>query len=484
MNEKEKSLTKNTIFYVLYNILNIIFPLATGIYSARVLLPDAIGLVEFARNFVEYFVILSFLGIPTYGLREISKYRHNKEELSKIHSELLVINFISTCFFGLVYLIIIFSVPTYRNEIWLFLLVGLLIALNTLNNTWLYEGLEEFKFMSIRNLIFKLVSFLCLILFVKEKNDYLWYASITVIGTAGNYFINILYAKKYVKFSLKNLNLKRHMKSIMYLVVVNLAIEIYMLVDITMLGFMCEKKNVAYYSYGIKIHRILIQVINAFTVVVVPRLSLLYKQKKHEMFNLLLSKTFKVIVIIGIPLIIGIWFVSHYFVCLLYGDVYITSSTVLKILSFTLIISPIGYLLGSRVMLATGHENKMIIPVFIGAVANVICNILLIPKMSEIGAAIASVVGECIVMIIYLLISHKHFKIVKVKKTIINVGIACAIMSLYLGLMSQFDFLPIVKYSIDVVGAVIIYFATLLILKEDIVLDIKNKLLGKIKKVF
>ena len=99
-----KSLTKNSLFYMLYNILNVIFPFFTGIYVARILLPDNIGIVETARNLAQYFVIFSFLGIPTYGLREISKARKNREELNKIYSELIVINTISTIIFLFLYM--------------------------------------------------------------------------------------------------------------------------------------------------------------------------------------------------------------------------------------------------------------------------------------------------------------------------------------------------------------------------------------------
>lgn len=480
MNKKEKSLTKNTIFYIIYNVLNILFPLITGIYASRILLPDSIGLVESAKNIVQYFVILSFLGIPTYGLREISKYRNNKNELNKIYSELFIINFVSTFIFSLIYLILIFSVQEYKDNINLYLLAGLLIFLNFINNSWLYEGLEEFKFISIRNFIFKVVSFLFLIIFVKDKSDYLYYALVTVIGTAGNYILNIINSRKIVNLSFKNLNFKRHLKPIMYLVFVNLAIEIYSLVDITMLNIFCQKSNVAYYSYGIKIHRILLQVINTFTMVVVPRLSLMHKNNKMNEFNILLSKTFKIILLLGIPLIIGIWFVSDYIICLLYGDSYITSSYVLKILSLSLLISPIGYLLGSRVMLTTGHENKMIIPVSIGAVTNILFNILLIPRYNETGAAMASVIGEIVVMIIYLVLSNKKFKLVNIKKSVYNIILSSIIMLMYLVCISCINLDLMVKFILEVIGAIIIYFLILVINKEENTIQVYNRLKKKV----
>lgn len=87
---KEKSLTKNSIYYVLYNTLNILFPFLTGIYVSRVLLPNDIGTIRYAQNTAQYFVILSFLGIPTYGMREISKSRNNRNVVNQIFSELFI----------------------------------------------------------------------------------------------------------------------------------------------------------------------------------------------------------------------------------------------------------------------------------------------------------------------------------------------------------------------------------------------------------
>lgn len=476
--KSNKSLTKNSLFYIIYNILNIVFPFVTGVYAARILLPDDIGMIESARNLVQYFVILSFLGIPTYGLREISKNRNDKDELNKIYSELIIINFISTCFFGIVYLIIINSIPAYRDGYILYLLTGMLIFLNIFNNSWLYEGLEEFKYITIRNLIFKIVSFIILILFVKDTNDYLIYASINIIGTAGNYILNIIHSRKIVKLTTKNLNFKRHMKSIIYLVVVNLAIEIYMLLDITMLSFLCEKSKVAYYSYGMKIYRILYQIINTFTIVVVPRLALLFKENKKQ-FDELLTKTYKIVLIIAIPMILGIFAVSDYIICLLYGKTYLSSSYVLKILSISLVISPTGYLLGSRVMLITNNEKKMVIPVAIGALTNIILNSLFIIKFNEIGAAAASVISEFIVMIVYILISKKYFKLVNIMGTIKKIIISSIILLIYLLLMS-FITHTLIMYIIDIVGAIAIYSLSLIILKEKIVIEFLEKFKCKI----
>ena len=399
---KEKSILKNTIYYLIYNILNLLFPLVSGIYAARVLLPQNIGEVTYSQNIVQYFIVLSFLGIPTYGVREISNVRKNKEELNKVYSELFFINFISTLFFGVIYFILVLNIESFRENLRLYSIMGVLLFFNIFNINWLYEGLEEFRFISLRNIIFKSISMLLLVCFVKENSDYLKFAVITIIGTVGNYLINIIYSRKYVNFIFKKLSFRRHMKSILYLMSVNIAIEIYTLVDISMLGFFCIKEVVTYYFYGNRIYQMLLQVINTFTMVIVPRLSYLYAEKKEKEFNELLTKGVKLIFLLGLPMIIGIQYTSDDIIILIYGDKYITSANVIKLMSILLILTPIGYLLGSRVLLITKNEKKMIVAVSFGAISNTIGNFILIRYYEEMGAAISTTLSEILVMLIYI----------------------------------------------------------------------------------
>lgn len=471
---KEKSITKNSIYYAIYQALNVIFPFLTGMYVARILLPDAVGTVAYAQNIAQYFVILAFLGIPTYGVREIAKVRNDQEERSKVYSELFVINFISTCIFSAVYLVLILSVASFRDNLPLYLVTGSAIALNALNNSWLYEGMEEFRFISIRNIVFKAMCFLLLVLLVRGPENYIRYAMITVLGTAGNYVINMAYAPKFVRFRLKDLNLKRHMASIMLLVVVNLAIELYSLVDVTMLGAMSTSKNVAYYSYASRINKIFIQVINAFTIVIVPRIALYYKEGRQEDFNRLLSKTLETIFVLGIPLVVGIQICASDAITLIYSSAFLPSANVLRIFCWVLIISPVGYLLGSRVLLVTDHEKTMVLCVGIGAAVNVIGNAILIPRYVEYGAAIASVLSEIVVMVVYVNFGKKYFKISGESRNILKVVIASLVMGAYCLVVDHFIlgnsiariFLRLV---VQVLGACVVYFGMLYVFKEPMV---------------
>ena len=475
------SLAKNSVFYLLYNVLRIAFPFLTGIYVSRVLLPESIGTVAAAQNLTQYFVIFAFLGIPTYGLREISKVRNNPEEKNKVYSELFLINLISTILFTCVYLVIVFSINSYRENLYLYLVTGIPIALNAFNISWLYEGLEEFKFMSIRNLVFKAVSFCFLIVFVKTEQDVLLYALVTVVGTAGNGIVNMVYAPRFASLSFKDLNLRSHMQSIMYLVVVNLAIELYSLVDITMMNFICSKDSIAFYKYGRSIESILMQIVNTFTMVLVPRISFYYKEKMYDEYNNLLSKGLKIIIFCGLPMIVGLYYTSDSLMTTFYGNQYIASSLVLKILSLLLCISPIGYLLGSRVLLVVGRERMMVLPVGVGAVVNVVGNAIVIPIFAEVGAAMASVFSEIIVMVVYVNLGKKYFKLVEIWESTWKIGLACFLMAIYLFCAEKINLNCWMTIGLKIIGATIVYSLVLFLLREPVFREAFKKLKNKIK---
>ena len=196
----------------------------------------------------------------------------------------------------------------------------------------------------------------------------------------------------------------------------------------------------------------------------------------------MISKTLCVIILLSIPLTIGILFTSDFLITKIYGEVYINSSHVLKILSLILIISPIGYLLGSRVLLVTGNENKMIYAVSIGALVNIILNYVFINSYREIGAAIASVISELVVMIIYIFLGKNHFKLNGISESFKKEMIAIVFMIVFLATMSLLSLNKMIITGIQIFGGIIIYFIVLLIQKEKIVYDyykkIKKKIIG------
>ena len=478
----EKSIAKNSIYYLFYQVFNVLFPFVTSVYAARVLLPEAVGKVLSAQNIASYFAILAFLGLPTYGRREISKARSSREELSRLYSELIIINTVSTLFFGIFYLVLIFSVPDFRDNLPLYLVTGGAVALNFLNNSWLFEGLEDFRFISIRNIVFKLLAIILLFVFVKSQDDYLIYALIMTIGTAGNYILNIFYTPRLVKFTLKGLELKKHMRPVFTLVAVNLAIELYSLVDVTMLRIFKSEENVAYYFYAQAINKVLQQVINTFTIVVVPRLALYFKDGQKDKFDRLVSRALNTIILLALPMICGIRVVADSAVIVFFGSEFGPSIPVLRLLIILLTISPVGYLLGSRVLLVTGHETQMALCVGAGAVINIIGNAILIPRYSEMGAAAASVISEVIVAGIYIFLGGRYCRPSLPLRNLSKILLSAFVMTVTAFAASYITSDVYVQLAVQIVSGALTYFLMLLLTRESMVTEYTRTVISKFRR--
>lgn len=477
---QNKSIARNGTFYFFYNALNMAYPFIISVYAARVLLPSIIGTVAYIQNFALYFSTFAFLGIPTYGLREIAKFRNDKDQLNKVYSELFFINLISTLFFVVSYYSIVLHGTYFIENRLLYCLVGITIALNALNIGWLYEGLEEFAYITKRNTIVKLSVLILMFFLIKNNDDAVPYALLFIIGTTANNLINFIHSKKHVKLVLENLEIKKHLKPIFILVVVNIAIELYSLIDVTMLGYFDTKESVAFYSYATKINRMLIQFANTITIVLVPRLAFEYKSNVTE-FNRLLTKGLKIILMSTIPVIVGIQYTAVFLTQQIYGVQYACTGELICLLSIILLIAPIGYLLGSRVMLVSNNEHKMMYCVGVGAIVNIIGNYYLIPSIHMYGAAISSIFSEFIVMALYILGAQRLFKLEKIFDFIIKILAATFFEYAFLHL-SDISFNDSwAKLSLQIIGSSFIYIAVLYLAKENITRQYITSLLHRIR---
>lgn len=270
------------------------------------------------------------------------------------------------------------------------------------------------------------------------------------------------------------------MKPIFLLVLVNLAIEIYTLVDTTMLGIMTTKAHVAYYQYASKVNKILLQITNSVTMALVPRISLYYKEKRYDAFNDILTKALKVIIIAAVPMIIGLQFTSEFLFAGLFGAPYALSGSVERILCLVLLISPVGYLLGSRVMLVSDRESKMALCVCAGAIVNVIGNGILIPVLCERGAAIASVVSEIVVMVTYIRQGRKVYRLNPYRDTLLKVCIAGIMETAVLFILRAAMGETWIAVGAQIVAAAAVYAGTLLLLNEP---TVRETLSGAVKRI-
>ena len=479
---KEKSIAKNSIYNVIYKGFTAIFPLFTTVYIARVLLPEGVGRVEYANTIVTYFTTLAALGIPNYGVKAIAQTSQNKKEKSRTFWELFFINMISTIICLAVYFIFVNLVPHFQSRRVLFNVMGLMLFFNIFNSDWFYQGIEEYSYIAVRSVVIKILSFVAMLLFVKSVNDYVIYALILCIATAGNYLFNTVHLKRYICFEWKNLQLKKHLKPVFILLAAAIATQIYTMLDTIMLEYVLGERYVGYYSNAVKVVRMIYTVAIAVVTPFYPRISRLLKEKKYSESNKLLSEGLKLIIIVALPCIAGLFMTSEYIVAVLFGNAFNPTIVTLKILSILVGIFSVAYFLGHIVLMSVAKENKILLATICGAIINAIANIIMIPIFEHNGAAIASVLAELIVTIVLVSESKKYFCLYIERKFVTTELVAVVIMIVEIYILRLVVPVNIYGFFFIVFVSIILYFGTLLVLKNPEILRLINKVRSKRNK--
>ncbi|WP_407425086.1 flippase, partial [Treponema sp.] len=333
--KQEKSLKKNAALNVIKNIMSIIFPIITFPYASRILLPDGMGQINFANSIVSYFSMLAGLGIGTYGCREVARLRDKTDELNKFCSEALLINLISTAAAYILLIIAVIIIPFLHNYSLLIFISSLNIFLLTVGIGWVYGGLEEYGYITVRTIMFQFVSIILIFTLVKTKADIYRYMLISVISAAGSNILNIIHSRKFIKLKLidKKLELKKHISPIFKLFSITIFVSVYNILDTTMLGFLSDDKQVGFYSAATKINRMVLTLITAFSAVMFPRLAYYANNSKKEELKLLIQKNLTIIIYLSLPMIVGLNILSTPIILLFCGEKFISAVPVMKIMN-------------------------------------------------------------------------------------------------------------------------------------------------------
>lgn len=278
------------------NIANIIFPLITAPYVARVLNPDSLGLANFASNYAGYFVLVAALGIPNYGIREVSKRRGSKKELSMVFSELFSISILTTVFTSLVFLLTLFLIGQLKHDFIIFLIAGITLFTTPFNIDWFYSGLEDFQYITIRSLVVKTISVICLFLFVRDEADLIIFVLLNALSGCVNQVWNVLVLlKSGIRIRLGLSGIRKHVKPLLLLFSSTIAISLYTTVNVLMLGFASTYDQVSYYNQANNLSRAFLAVVTSLSEIMVPRLSFLKALGDWDNINKLVSKSFSLV---------------------------------------------------------------------------------------------------------------------------------------------------------------------------------------------
>lgn len=479
----DKTIIKNYLFNSSYQILALIVPLITTPYISRVLHADGIGMYSYTYSIVSYFVLCAVLGTATYGNRKIGILQQNPIERTKKFWDIFWLRFVLSSIAILLYClyVIFFARDKIIATLQSFYLLGVICDVS-----WFFQGMEDFKQIAIRNYLFKIINVVCVFVFIKSENDLWKYVlMLSFLTWLGN--ISIWpYLKKYlVKVGNYVPKPFAEFKIIFQMFLPTAAMQVYAMLDKTMIGvFTTENVQNGYYEQSEKIVKMCLMLVTGLSTVMIPKISKAYAENNKEEAKRYLYKSYNFIWFLGTPLLFGVIGVTPMLVPVFFGKGFEPVEYILPVMSLLFIIMGLNQTTGSQFFISSGRQNEYTKRIVMGGIVNIACNICLIPVMGALGAAIASVVGEIVIMFTLFAYIQKHGflsirKILRMSKKYMLAGI---IMGILLSWLGTYLAETVRNLVLLITCGGIVYLVVLLFQKEATVSAGFNFVFGKIVK--
>lgn len=410
-----KTLTKNYFYNLMYQVLSLIIPLITAPYISRVLAADTIGQYSFAQSIVSYFVLFASIGTGMYGQRYIAELTARHGNTRKAFWEITILRGTGI---GLAILLYCTTILRYTDARLIYAVAGIEILAAFFDISWFYQGTEQFQKLAVFNGLCRIVATVCIFVFVRTKDDLVIYMTCNGLAILASNLIQCIEVHKYMSGAAPHSELHpfRHVLPSLRLFVAQLAIQLYTVLDKTMIGLITKSNyENGYYEQCQKIIRMLEAIITSLGTVMASRITILWNgdqnNNKEQIHNLLLF-SFRVVFAIGLPIMMGVILIADRIVPIYYGPGYEPVCDMLKWLSVIVPTIGVSNIIGYQLLVPSKRERLMTISVICGSIVNIITNLLLIPEYGAMGAIYASVLSEIIVSSVQLFMVREelHFR--------------------------------------------------------------------------
>lgn len=461
---------KNYILSISNNVLLLLFPIITFPYVSRILGSSNLGEINFVQSYGYYFMQIANFGISSYAIREVSRVRDDEEKVSKISNEIFNLNLFFSIISAVFYFIGVLSVPQLRENILLFTIYSVVIFSNFLSLDWLLQSFDDYMFSTIRNIFIRIVSIIAVFCFVKKQEDYIIYLIINCFSEMGTKFSTLFYSRKhYVRLNLKvkYLNFAAHIKTMFTLFTFRLVNSISSNLDKLMIGFMMIYSSVGVYSAGVKFILMFNPLVEAAGTVLFPKINISAGSSTKEYLNNL-KINYDIILFMAIPMVVGMILVSERVIMLFSGIQYAGAVSVSRIMSITILLGPIGDLLGSKILLVYKKDRHLLMSSAMVALSNIIFNFIFIPIWGINGAAIASVISYLVSVLSRLYFARKIVKFNLFTRSLLKYSLfTVPFIIIYIFFRSFIDNINICMFLFVAVCG-IIYMAELLLSKDNL----------------
>ena len=474
-----QSVKVNYILNLINTGTQMLFPLITFPYVCRVIEADGIGQINFFQSIISYISLFTCLGIPMYAIREIARDRSDVVKMNRTAMEILLLHSMLTLVGYAIVAILCLTVPQIQVNIPLFLILSLTIFFTAIGCEWFYQGIEDFKYITIRGLIIKTVSVVLLFIFVKSKTDLLYYGCYTVFGVLGGNIFNFFRLRKYIhreNIIFSELHIKRHVKPVLKVFSFSVVTSIYLQLNTVLLGFLKNALAVGYFAAATKVMQMLLTMSACLGSVMMPRASHLIAENKEDEFSRLIQKSYDFTLAIALPMTIGLIFCAPSLITALCGVKFEHSILPSQIIAPIILMVAISNVFGIQVLFPKGKINIVTLCCGIGAVADLILNLCLIPFFSYIGTSIAYLGAEVATTVSMYFIGRKYIPIIYFKKSHLTYALGCIVMAFALYGLSLLQLPTLTILLLQGCCGVLAYFIILCICKDEMLVQILLKI--------
>ncbi|WP_448863433.1 flippase [Clostridium sp.] len=475
----KNSILVNYIYNISYQILLMILPLITTPYISRVLGADAIGAYSYTQSITYYFTLIGCFGLNLYGQREVAYVQNDQNKRSQVFWEIVCIRFI-THLVSLIAFCVTFV--HHKKYAVLFTIQIIDIVASFIDVSWFFQGMEDFKRIVMRNIVIKLAAVVAIFVFVKKPKDIIIYAFIYSLSLLVGNLIMILYLPKLIiKHKIRGVDALKHIKPCLVLFLPQIASSIYNVLDKTMIGALTGiEAEVAFYEQAQKIVKVALSFLTSVGTVMLPRIAVVFARKDYVAIKRYLEKSFRFVFFLGIPLSLGMISTARFLVPWFYGDGFEKVAPNIMVIAPVILIVGLSNVIGVQYLLPTGKQNDYFISVLCGSMMNIVLNIVLIPRLLSLGAAIASIIAELFVLTAQIFMTRKDFDFKYIFKDSIKYFLSGILMAGCIFFETGFLTSSIKSSIIQILTGVIVYFLMLVLMKDALIREILRKIMRKI----
>lgn len=467
---KRNKVSVNYIYNMLYQVLTFLTPIITAPLLARTLGSTNLGIYDYTYTIVNWFTIVGMLGISTYGNREIAKASatNDRNIVSKKFSEIFTLQMVSVLIsFTIFALLILLTNFQYKT---IFIIQGLLIFSSAFEISWFYAGMQDFKKVSIRNMILKLITVVGIILLIHDDSDLILYTSFLAILSVFNSLILFYKISDYVDY--KKPTIKEfcsHIKGSIALFIPQIATTIYSVFGRTLIGMLYTDINeVAFYNYAYRFDTMVLYIVTTIGTVMLPKVVQIRSEGNDEEAKRITNKTLKVAFLLSLPLAIGFATVSPYFIPWFLTESFSRVSTIICFLAPTIVFISITNVLGTQYLIPFEKTSKYTISVVSGCFISLLFNFLLIKPLGGVGAAITTTITEFAVFVIQYCFVRKSFNFDGILKKFFKYLFTASVMGVVIVLIGTALGVGLITNILQVIVGVLLYAIILYITKDDI----------------